>query len=119
MTLDELELLTEALLNEVGFNLTTLRGVPAKLESLDDDEFALALRFVAGERATQPGRPVEGLLTRVEPAATPRRQRDVVEITEDEAARRLAALEELEEETPFPRGPVELGGQEFNGITLL
>lgn len=50
MTLDELTSLTEALLEEAGFTLASLRNGGEALSGLSDEQFLLATRFVAGER---------------------------------------------------------------------
>jgi hypothetical protein len=94
MTQDELVELTEALLEQVGFTLATLRYGEVALEGLSDEQFLLATRFVAGERP-KPTIPIPS------PVNVPQERRTRgVELSEDEMARRLAAVEELEEETP-------------------
>jgi hypothetical protein len=109
VTVDELIDLTQGLLDDAGFNLSSLRetGAPALLTSLGDEQFLLAVRFAAGER---PAVTTAGPL--VDPEPPRRRERKLVPLDDDEYAERLARLEELDEETP--RGPIDIG----DGITL-
>lgn len=126
MTVEELVELTEGLLHSTGLDLKQLRdhGAPAMAEDLTDDQFLLAVRFLAGERPVivaggfEPLRPEKADLVQ-----QPRRQRRLISLDEDEAARRLAALEALDEDTPFDlldddvpayTGPVDIG----DGVTL-
>lgn len=102
MTVDELVGLTEALLSATGLDLKQLRdlGAPAVADDLTDEEFLLAVRFLAGERPTG-GAPEQ-----------PRPRRQLVPLNEDELAERLAKFEELDEDTPA--GPIDIG----DGVTL-
>lgn len=93
MTVDELVLLTEALLTEAGVEgPSTFRSGQELLTGLDDDTFLLAVRFVAGERAEVGAGPA--------PAARPKRQ--LRELTPEEVAERdrMLALVEHEDEVP-------------------
>lgn len=111
MTVDELIDLTDALLEEAGFDLATLRGGNSALDGLNDQQFLLAVRFASGERPVAPvtgGRIMEDELLR----SAPRPPRKLIPLDEDEAVRRLQELEELDEETPV--GPIDLG----DGVTL-
>ena len=102
MSLDELTDLCEALFSELKVDSSSFRKGTAKLSGLSDEQFLLAVRFVAGERVETPFS---------QPA--PRRSRERVTLDPDEAAERLAKLEELDEETPS--GPVDIG----DGVSLL
>lgn len=105
MTVDELIELTQALLDEAGFHLGALRDGTEALTGLTNEQFLLAVRFVAGERPIRaPHEPPLGPL--------PRRERNLVSLDEDELAERLARLEELDEDTPS--GPIDIG----DGVTL-
>lgn len=114
MTVDELIDLTQVLLDEAGFHLGALRdqGQGAMLAGLTDEQFLLAVRFVAGERPVQFGGPLHPIR---EDGDIVGRRRERTPVSDDEWARRLAELEELDEETPPPAGPVDLG----DGVTLL
>lgn len=108
MTLEELHDLTTALLNDAGVSIEGLRRDSGELlAGLNNEQFLLAIRFLAGEEVSYDA------VQLVNPEPEPRRRREPVEITEDEMAERLAKLEELDEETPA--GPVDIG----DGITLL
>ena len=109
MTVDELIDLCDALLVDAGVTLEGLRKDSGELLSgLDDEQFLLAIRFVAGERPTASERRRTGAERYLDD-----RERRVTSpmLGEDEAAERLAKLEELEEET---FGPVDIG----DGVTL-
>jgi len=115
MTVDELIELCDALLVDAGATIEGLRKDSGELlAGLDDQQFLLAVRFIAGERPLY----TQGVELA---AAPPRRERKLVPLDEDEAARRLAELEALDETTPGmgPQeapytGPVDIG----DGVTL-
>lgn len=93
MTLDELTQLTEALTAEL--DLSALRA--GKGPNLDDQGYVLLVRFLGGERAEVPA-PAPTPVTAFSGAQSARREREP--ISEEEAARRLAAIEALEREAP-------------------
>lgn len=99
MRIDELVDLTRALLREAGGeDISVLRSDKDDfLSGLTNDEFLLAVRFLAGEGPDLVG------------ARGPRASNLV---RDDDRAERLAALEEEDEVTPA--GPLDLG----EGITL-
>lgn len=110
MTVDELVSLCEAVFDST--DLKTIRNgndyFGVNMNEWDDEQFLLAIRFMCGERPSV-SQPYSDIPSEPRP---PRRERRLIELDEDEAARRLAALEELDEETPA--GPVDLG----DGVTL-
>jgi hypothetical protein len=124
VTVDELISLTEGLLS--GATLADVRASapPILNETLSDEQYVVLVRFLAGERPVVADNQFEPLRPeQADIVARPRRQRNLVPIDEDEYARRLAALEELDEDTPgmgpqedVPpyRGPVDIG----DGVTL-
>ena len=114
MTVDELIDLAEGLLEEIDFSTDSLRSGHAKLQTLSDEQFLLAVRFVAGERPTASERRRTGAEEYLDDRVRgPRRERKLVSLSEDEWADRLAEIEELDEETPYT-GPVDIG----DGVTL-
>jgi hypothetical protein len=114
VTVDELIELTEGLLHSTGLDLKQLRdhGAPAMADDLTDEQFLLAVRFLAGERPTASERRRTGAEQYLDDRVRgPRRELRVLD--DDEYAERLARLEELDEETPY-MGPVDIG----DGVTL-
>lgn len=111
MTVDELIDLTEGLTATISLS-DVRNGAPVFNDMLSDEQYVILVRFLAGERPTPP--PLFRDVVHTDAAAPniPRRERRLAPLDEDEAAERLAMLEELDEETPS--GPIDLG----DGVTL-